>query len=57
MEPPFGWEEDASNAAKERYMHMTNDLLEDESGFLKFNNVLDTVITLSIIEEQAKTAL
>ena len=51
MEPPFGWEEDASNAAKERYMHMTNDLLEDESGFLKFNNVLDTVITLSIIEE------
>ena len=51
MEPPFGWEEDASNADKERYMHMTNDLLEDESGFLKFNNVLDTVITLSIIEE------
>ena len=38
-------------------MHMTKDLLEEEEGLLKFNNVLDTVITLSIIAEEAKEAL
>ena len=36
---------------------MTKDLLEEEEGLLKFNNVLDTVITLSIIAEEAKEAL
>ena len=36
---------------------MTKKMMAEEGGFLKFNNVLDTVITLSIVGEEAKTAL
>ena len=55
---PLGWgEEQITKPERQaRYRKLANELLGD-SERLQFNGVLDCVVTLSIIREEAKTAL
>lgn len=54
--PPLGWKKDQNEEAEELYIILKSQILKVHDEHFQFNEVLDAIIMMSVIFEEAKKA-